>query len=108
VVDMDVAVRRGVRSGHHRPDARPHHGSVAHSGNRGRPAGQRGRAADTSLEGSVDGTSRSSSDPEWRVRADLNEPSLTAADRCYPLVRARRRHAPTLTTGARDTPLLRD
>jgi hypothetical protein len=46
VAVMDVAVRRGVRSGHHRPDARPHHGGVAHSGNRGRPAGQRRRTAD--------------------------------------------------------------
>jgi hypothetical protein len=38
VADMDVAVRRGVRCGHHCPEARPHHGSVAHSGNR-RPSG---------------------------------------------------------------------
>jgi hypothetical protein len=43
VAVMDVAVRRGVRSGHHRPDARPHHGSVAHRGNRGRPARRRQR-----------------------------------------------------------------
>jgi hypothetical protein len=37
VAVVDAAVRR-VCSGHHRPDARPHHGSVAHGGNRG-PSG---------------------------------------------------------------------
>jgi hypothetical protein len=90
VAVMDVAVRRGVRSGHRRPDARPHHGSVAHSGNHGRPAGQRRRTRAWKARRAPP-CSRDAAGLA-QVRDSPTGPLLTVRDRQEPMLRARGGH----------------